>query len=626
MLVLETMYYADEVRKPESVNGRTRLQKAEVEMAKSLVENLSESFKPERYDDTYRKELLDLIRSKAKGKKLPEPQEEEEAEVVDLMAALRESVDQTRREEPKAGEEGKLASAEGQAGRLQEEARPEEDAGAVRLTKRGQEPIFVVQRHDARRLHYDFRLERNGALASWAVPKGVPLEPGQQHLAVHVEDHPLEYATFEGEIPKGQYGAGTVEIWDKGTYELVEEKNDGGLTVRLHGERLKGTYALVPAKLSGDPKNWLILRKKDDSAPAARDDAPVPADARDARPRRCPRGDWLYEIKWDGYRIVATVSGGDPELRTRKDQDYTKRFENVAKELVKALKTPDCVVDGEVCALDEDGRPSFSAMQQGKPGTPIVYFVFDLLEVEGEPLVELPLEERRKRLEKLLDKRNRTIRFSETFDDGEALLEAANQQSLEGIMAKRLGSKYLPGQALTRVAEDQGPRAAGVRDRRLHAREGQAPGDARLARARDVRGRRPRLRRERRHGLQRPRDRPAPEEAEAARAEHAAVQGRSEDAAREEGRRRLGRAEARRRGRVRRVDARRAPAGARVQGPAGGQGCDRGAARGAGAVPGRDPQGQARASSRRTSTSSSGRTRGSPRATCSRTTTGSRPC
>jgi bifunctional non-homologous end joining protein LigD len=310
-------------------------------------------------------------------------------------------------------------------------------------SKRGKAPIFVVQRHDARRLHYDFRLERNGALASWAVPKGPPLEPGQQHLAVHVEDHPLEYATFEGEIPRGQYGAGTVEIWDHGTYELVEEKKDGGLTVRLDGKRLQGTYALVPARLSGDPKNWLILRKKDDSA--------GPSSTRQYRPMlatpadEVPHGDWLYEIKWDGYRIVATVAGSEASLRTRKDQDYTQRFENVAKELVKAVKTPDCVVDGEVCALDEEGRPSFSAMQQGKRGTPIVYFVFDLLEVEGESLVELPIEERRKRLEKLLDKRNRTVRYSETFDDGDALLEAANQQSLEGIMAKRLGSKYLPG-------------------------------------------------------------------------------------------------------------------------------------------------------------------------------------
>src|SRR5439155_60338 len=162
--------------------------------------------------------------------------------------------------------------------------------------------------------HYDFRLERDGALASWAVPKGVPLELGQQHLAVHVEDHPLDYGTFEGEIPKGEYGAGTVEIWDSGTYELVEEKRDGGLTVRLHGE---------------------------------------------------------------------------------------------------------------VCALDEEGRPSFSAMQQAKAGTPIVYYLFDLLEVEGEPILELPLSERRARLENLLDRRNRTVQFSESFDDGRALLRAA---------------------------------------------------------------------------------------------------------------------------------------------------------------------------------------------------------
>src|SRR6476619_3963406 len=124
--------------------------------------------------------------------------------------------------------------------------------------------IFVVQRHDARRLHYDFRLERAGALASWAVPKGVPLEPGEQHLAVHVEDHPIEYAKFEGEIPKGNYGAGTVEIWDSGTYELVEEKRNGGLTVRLHGERLNGVWALIPAHLDGKEENWLIVRKRED--------------------------------------------------------------------------------------------------------------------------------------------------------------------------------------------------------------------------------------------------------------------------------------------------------------------------------------------------------------------------
>ena len=123
-------------------------------------------------------------------------------------------------------------------------------------------PTFVIQRHDARRLHYDFRLERNGALASWAVPKGLPLEPGVRALAVHVEDHPLDYGSFEGEIPKGQYGAGTVEIWDRGTYDLLEEKKDGGLTVRLHGERLEGTWTLIPAHLDGKEQNWLVVRRR----------------------------------------------------------------------------------------------------------------------------------------------------------------------------------------------------------------------------------------------------------------------------------------------------------------------------------------------------------------------------
>jgi bifunctional non-homologous end joining protein LigD len=309
-----------------------------------------------------------------------------------------------------------------------------------------QGPIFVVQRHDARSLHYDFRLERDGALLSWAVPKGVPLEPGEQHLAVHVEDHPLEYATFEGEIPKGQYGAGTVEIWDNGTYELLEEKRNGGLTVRLHGKRLEGTWALVPAHLGGNEKNWLILRKRDDDAPPPRRNGhtykPMLAILAEAVPRGAG---WTFEVKWDGYRAIATESGGDTTLTSRNGNDLTARFQSVAKEIPKAVKTPDCVLDGEVCALDESGRSSFSAMQQGKAGTPIVYYVFDVLAIEGEPVVDLPLAERRKLLEGLLDRRNKTVRLSETFDDGQALLEAAKQQQLEGIMAKRLDSRYLPG-------------------------------------------------------------------------------------------------------------------------------------------------------------------------------------
>jgi bifunctional non-homologous end joining protein LigD len=302
-------------------------------------------------------------------------------------------------------------------------------------------PTFVIQRHDARRLHYDFRLEREGVLVSWAVPKGVPLEPGEQHLAVHVEDHPLEYGSFEGEIPKGNYGAGTVEIWDRGTYDLVEEKKDGGLTVRLHGERLEGTWTLVPAHLSGDEKNWLILRKRDETVD--------PKSHRVYRPMlatltaEVPRGEgWLFEPKWDGYRALAYVRGGEVKLCSRNGNDLTQRFAPVAKEIVKALRTPDAVVDGEVVALDAEGRPSFSAMQQGS--TRLAYEVFDLLEADGQAVVGLPLTERRSRLEKLLA-RNPVVQLSGAFEDGEALLEAAREQGLEGVMAKRAGSRYGEG-------------------------------------------------------------------------------------------------------------------------------------------------------------------------------------
>ncbi len=318
-------------------------------------------------------------------------------------------------------------------------ATPEPFSGRAR----GDAPIFVVQRHDARRLHYDFRLERKGALASWAVPKGVPLEPGQQHLAVHVEDHPLDYADFEGEIPKGNYGAGLVEIWDRGTYELLEEKRDGGLTVRLRGERLHGTWTLVPARLSGEEKNWLLVRKRDvESTTRPSEYRPMLA----SLATDLPSGDgWLFEVKWDGYRALAYVRGGEATLVSRNGNDLTSRFPSVAKALGQAAKSPDCVLDGEVCALDEQGRSSFSAMQQGKGGTPLAFYAFDLLEVDGEPLVRLPLRERRERLEQLLDRRNRTARLSEAFDDGEALLEAARGQGLEGVIAKRADSTYVQG-------------------------------------------------------------------------------------------------------------------------------------------------------------------------------------
>ena len=159
-----------------------------------------------------------------------------------------------------------------------------------------------------------------------------------------------------------------------------------------------------------------------------------------------PAGDgWLYEIKWDGYRAIAYVRGGEARLLSRNDNDLTERFAGVARAIPRALKTPDCVLDGEVCALDEHGKATFSAMQQGKEGTTYIYVVYDVLEQDGEPLVDLPLTERQRRLERLLDRRNRTVQLSEAFDDGEALFEAAKEQGLEGIVAKRADSRYAVG-------------------------------------------------------------------------------------------------------------------------------------------------------------------------------------
>ena len=323
-------------------------------------------------------------------------------------------------------------------------ATPEPFPGGERSS---QLPIFVVQRHDARRLHYDFRLERDGALASWAVPKGVPLEPGERSLAVHVEDHPLEYATFAGEIPAGNYGAGTVEIWDHGTYELLEEKRNGQLTVRLHGSRLEGTWTLVPAHMDGKEQNWLLIRRSDDGVEAG--EAPKRAAPAAYTPmlatldEHVPHGDWTFEVKFDGYRALAYVRGGECTLVSRNGNDLTDRFAEVAKQVVKAVKSPNAVLDGEVCRLDERGRSSFSLLQQGSG--PLVYYAFDLLELDGAPLLDEPLVERKKKLRDLLDGRVRAVRFSESFDDGDALLEAAREQGLEGIVAKRASSPYRPG-------------------------------------------------------------------------------------------------------------------------------------------------------------------------------------
>ena len=275
------------------------------------------------------------------------------------------------------------------------------------------------------------------------MPKGVPLHKGERHLAVHVEDHPLEYADFAGVIPAGQYGAGTVEIWDRGTYDLLEEKRDGGLTVRLHGERLEGVWTLVPASLDGDPKNWLLLRKDADDGGAGRRYQPMLATSSD----RLPSGEgWVFEPKWDGFRAIVTISGGQVTLTSRNGNDLTERFRDAARAAGHAITTPDAVLDGEICVLDHEGRSRFSLLQES--GGTVVLVLFDLLEVDSVAVVDEPLAERRKQLEGIVGPSNEVF-VSPQFDDGAALLAAARDQELEGVVAKKTDSPYKPGRRST---------------------------------------------------------------------------------------------------------------------------------------------------------------------------------
>ena len=249
--------------------------------------------------------------------------------------------------------------------------------------RRRRRPIFVVQRHDARRLHYDLRLERDGVLASWAVPKGMPLERGERHLAVHVEDHPLDYATFEGTIPAGEYGAGTVEIWDSGTYELVEEKKDGGLTVQLHGKRLEGSGHSCP-------RTWTATRRtgcscarttaSDDTAAAGY--APMLATLADD----AARGRRLGCTSRNGTAIARSRSshGGEATLVSRNANDLTARFPTVARAIAHAVRSPNVRARRRDLRARRDGPPELLAAPAGS-GT-LVYFAFDVLELDGEPL------------------------------------------------------------------------------------------------------------------------------------------------------------------------------------------------------------------------------------------------
>ena len=398
---------------------------------------------------------------------------------------------------------------------------------------------FVIQKHAARRLHYDFRLEMEGVLKSWALPKGLPLKRGEKHLSVEVEDHPIEYEQFEGIIPEGQYGGGTVMVWDRGNYGVYGEQpvkslREGKLHLVLDGEKAKGEWTLVRIRGRDEKNQWLILKTGDDAKPIPKkmEDRSVNtgrtmeqiAKARDAewesgreadesptsqfkariraalkkkqkdevvgKPHRlsvAKRGnppqtgrptmaslpdlpwaktrfiepmkaklvetppatdDWIYELKFDGIRLIGVKRDDKVSLLSRNENELNKRFPEIV-EAIKALPARECVMDGEVVALDEEGRSSFQLLQaremEGRK-SPVYFYAFDLLQLDGKSLLSLPLEARKNVLEKLGAGVGDPIRYSGAIGgDAKRLLEEVKRRGLEGIIGKQRNSVYEPG-------------------------------------------------------------------------------------------------------------------------------------------------------------------------------------
>ncbi|OBI97658.1 ATP-dependent DNA ligase [Mycobacterium alsense] len=300
----------------------------------------------------------------------------------------------------------------------------------------GQGNTFVIQEHHARRLHYDFRLERDGVLVSWAVPKNLPETTAVNHLAVHTEDHPLEYGTFEGNIPKGEYGAGKVVIWDSGTYE-AEKFLDDEVIVNLHGNRISGRYALI--QTNGD--QWLAHRMKDQKVFEFDELAPMFATHGSVAALKASQ--WAFEGKWDGYRLLMEVDHGRMRLRSRSGRDVTKEYRQF-ESLAEDLDDHHVVLDGEAVVLDKSGVPSFHAMQNRGRGSRVEYWAFDLLYLDGRSLLRARYQDRRKLLETLAGAGNLIVPPLLPGDGAEAL-EHSRQRGWEGVIAKKRDSSYQPG-------------------------------------------------------------------------------------------------------------------------------------------------------------------------------------
>jgi len=353
---------------------------------------------------------------------------------------------------------------------------------------------FVVQKHWATRLHYDFRLEMEGVLVSWAIPKGPTLNPAERRLAAHVEDHPVSYYDFEGTIPKGEYGGGTVMVWDWGTFELeestaAESLKRGEVKFRLHGVKLSGRYALVRTR---SEKDWLLIKKRDEAADpnfdieklsysvktgrskeeieqghdavwssrrtegegglidlAGAEKGPMPGtlDPMKAQLVQEPfdNGRWLFEVKWDGIRLVSFIKDGALTLQTRAGRIVDAEYPQL-QAITRMVNAKQAVLDGEVVVLDEEGRPSFQLLQnRGKEARPMQYVVFDIIYLDGQSLFKVPLEDR-KRLLRNVVRDSDVLKYSEhVLGEGKAFYRAAKQKRLEGIVGKLRDSAYQPG-------------------------------------------------------------------------------------------------------------------------------------------------------------------------------------
>src|SRR5207249_1417879 len=309
---------------------------------------------------------------------------------------------------------------------------------------------YVVHRHHATRLHWDVRLEMRGILASWAVPQGPPLEGGKRRLAVHTEDHPIEYLDFSGVIPDG-YGAGSMTIWDQGTYDLLKD-SENEYKVAFHGRRLDGEWVLVKTK-QNEGRDWLMIKH----GPVVKDhplDAKVEPMLAITADEPFDSPDFAFEPKWDGVRTLAFVDGGVVRLQTRNLLDCTAQYPE-AHQIAEALTGAyQAIVDGEIVALDEKGVPSFQKLQPRmhqrneselrrlRKSTPVIYEVFDILWADGRDLTKRPLRERQQLLDEALTPMGNIRRSEQFIGTGTALFTAVQEQGLEGIIAKRLDSPY----------------------------------------------------------------------------------------------------------------------------------------------------------------------------------------